>query len=286
MSGRRDNGPGISFFSFQDIITSVTGIMFLVVLLLMLLVISGKSSAAAEGGDEVEELRRKAAELREMLAARELRNEEMKKRLEELRNISEADVLARRDELLAQLPRLEAKLREVENALGASGRSLEQLRQRIETLTLELERKQQLKEKNQSQLTSSSDQIAQLEAEARDRRRVVRYTMERTSTRTPVLVECGAEGIIARQLDENDLHEFKLTGGEDFSVASGRFLEWARRLPKNGVYFLLLAKPAVFAEVELLSYKLSNLGFERGREVLPHDDSTIFEAEAVAGGEK
>ena len=32
---KRDHTPAISLFSFQDIITSITGIMFLVVLLLL-----------------------------------------------------------------------------------------------------------------------------------------------------------------------------------------------------------------------------------------------------------
>ena len=39
---KKDDSPAISLFSFQDIITSITGIMFLVVLLLLLLIFESK----------------------------------------------------------------------------------------------------------------------------------------------------------------------------------------------------------------------------------------------------
>ena len=42
---KKDNTPAISFFSFQDIITSVTGIMFLVVMLLVLMVLRSPVNA-------------------------------------------------------------------------------------------------------------------------------------------------------------------------------------------------------------------------------------------------
>ena len=42
---RKDDTPAISFFSFQDIITSITGIMFLVVLILVLMILRSPSNA-------------------------------------------------------------------------------------------------------------------------------------------------------------------------------------------------------------------------------------------------
>ena len=36
---KQDHTPAVSLFSFQDIITSITGIMFLVVLLLLLFIL-------------------------------------------------------------------------------------------------------------------------------------------------------------------------------------------------------------------------------------------------------
>jgi hypothetical protein len=52
---RRDNAPAISFFSFQDIITTVTGVMFLVVFLQLLVIFESRAErSAAPAGREQE----------------------------------------------------------------------------------------------------------------------------------------------------------------------------------------------------------------------------------------
>ena len=50
----KDNSPAISFFSFQDIITSITGIMFLVVIMLVLMVLQQSSSAPQQKSRELQ----------------------------------------------------------------------------------------------------------------------------------------------------------------------------------------------------------------------------------------
>ena len=72
----RDDSPPVSLFSFQDIITSITGIMFLVVLLLALIILDSsilnsaseeKSSAAPPPAQDLTELKQKIALLDQLL---------------------------------------------------------------------------------------------------------------------------------------------------------------------------------------------------------------------------
>ena len=56
---KQDHTPAVSLFSFQDIITSITGIMFLVVLLLLLFILEAEPEAA--GREPREKLKEAAA---------------------------------------------------------------------------------------------------------------------------------------------------------------------------------------------------------------------------------
>ena len=55
MARKEEEASAISLFSFQDIITSITGIMFLVVLLLVLILLTSHEPSAQEVKTENEE---------------------------------------------------------------------------------------------------------------------------------------------------------------------------------------------------------------------------------------
>ena len=61
---KQDHTPAVSLFSFQDIITSITGIMFLVVLLLLLFILEAEPEAA--GREPREKLKEAAARVEEL----------------------------------------------------------------------------------------------------------------------------------------------------------------------------------------------------------------------------
>ena len=87
----RDNTPTISFFSFQDIITSVTGIMFLVVIMLVLMVLQQNSSPARQKSRELQTelaaLENELKQLQDSLVRFRRQDEEQNKRIEELKKL-------------------------------------------------------------------------------------------------------------------------------------------------------------------------------------------------------
>ena len=98
---RKSNGESaISLFSFQDIITSITGIMFLVVLLLMLMMITsrvptGKNSRSSES---VKELQKELTELKNKL--QELRDSQknLDKEIDNLKKLSPEEIQKQKEE--------------------------------------------------------------------------------------------------------------------------------------------------------------------------------------------
>ena len=68
MRGRRHRNQPFSLFSFQDIITSVTGIVILLTLVLTLdLITRRQSSPAAQSGPSAEDLQTSTARMQERI---------------------------------------------------------------------------------------------------------------------------------------------------------------------------------------------------------------------------
>ena len=269
---RKDNTPAISFFSFQDIITSVTGIMFLVVLLLVLMILRSPSNALRQRemavSGEIRELEKPLQELRRALAALSSRTREERKRLEELKRLK-----------LESLPGLKSSLIERLNAIDLEIRLRQEETKRFRTLSLQekdaartLQAKLSADKAATSALNSEIQEISKRIAEERQLRKkmekVLQFVWDRRNSRNPVLLVCGETEIAANML-RGPKEQIIFT---DYA----KCLEWCRTQDRDEVYFILLIKPSAFSYAEKFSAELLNAGFQRGREVLPNDKTVIF----------
>ena len=88
---KKDNSPAISFFSFQDIITSITGIMFLVVMMLVLMILIQPDAAQKQKeqavSDQLKTLREEMQKLKTALDELNQRSEVQRKRIDELKKL-------------------------------------------------------------------------------------------------------------------------------------------------------------------------------------------------------
>ena len=89
-----------------------------------------------------------------------------------------------------------------------------------------------------------------------------------------MLVELGADGVQLLVLGENRREDFRKTGAAAAGVTD--FLQWARQRTGRHEYYSILVKPGGFAYAMQLSEKLREMGLERGLEILPDDQATIF----------
>ena len=116
---RRDDGnSAVSLFSFQDIITSITGIMFLVVLMLVLSLLSShipeKTSAQSR---ENARLRAEAAALQAAVNTLKLHNQDNDRQLAELRKLSPEELHRRLTVLQETLKKMQENFKQQEAAL-------------------------------------------------------------------------------------------------------------------------------------------------------------------------
>ena len=98
---RKDDSPAISLFSFQDIITSITGIMFLVVILLVIFLFESKPKKADADPETVKmqkSIYAEIVELEKILADFRKQEEEQKKLLAELQKMSPETIEKRKKE--------------------------------------------------------------------------------------------------------------------------------------------------------------------------------------------
>ena len=269
---KKDNMPAISFFSFQDIITSVTGIMFLVVMLLVLMVLRSPVNAIRQKemnvSKEIRELEKPLRELRRALAALSSRTQAERKRLEELKKLK-----------LEELPRLKSSLIAKLNAVDAEIRSLQEETKRLKSL---LEQERNTAETVRKRLAADKSASTALESEIRDlsksiveeqqlrkkMEKVLQFVWDRQNSRNPVLLVCGETEISAEMLRGKKEHVVF----DDFE----KCLEWCNSQDRDDVYFILLIKPSAFTYAEKFSHALFKAGFQRGREVLPDDKTVIF----------
>ncbi|GEM_PF-889685 len=275
---RKDNSPAISFFSFQDIITSVTGIMFLVMLLLTLLLLMREAVNASPEQTEARRLQEDVRALQERLSQMTSNSEEMRQRLEELRKL-DAKTLPQRKEAL--LRRLEELQREMTQAL-ADEETTKKESERLRTVIADVREKdapvvEELTEL-QKELSALEAQKAKMEDATEKSKRMMRFTWDGNISKRPLLVECSGDAILVGTNGvATPLKVFRKKPGAAPMQLESEFLAWAKQQPASEVYFVFLSKPSSFTYAESLARILGDNGYQRGREVLPNDDVRVFE---------
>ncbi len=273
---RRDDAPAISLFSFQDIITSITGIMFLVVLMLVLLILDvrevaepGRPSAA-----DIAALRDRLHSLRRELALRSAGDRELEARIAALRALHLDEMEERLHSLRGEISAQECVAAALRGELEQNTRTLNALERDVQSLSDRKAAKERLFEERSGELAASEKIVEALEKREAIRRRLVHFTIDQAFGKSPVLVECGADGIRVLEVRENRRHDFR-----DGAASAERFLNWAKSRNSGEVYFSLLVKPAAFGYARLLRTALGEAGFQRGYEIMPGDEFSIFDGE-------
>ena len=275
----KDNSPGISFFSFQDIITSITGIMFLVVIILALVAMQQDHTSAARQSDE---LREELAKLKEDVKQTEARLAELreqdalqKKRIDELKRMRPETLPKIKAQRVKALRDIDDSIRQLENDIARTIRLQEELveqKKKSESLTA----------KTRYAIDETRRKIAAMEEENKRReqlysklKNVIRFVWQRSSPKRPVLLECSDRQITVNGIDDTVEHRV-------FSISNYNYkecLDHCRTFPRDTTYFILLIKPSAFYYGEKFSKELKEAGYERGREVLP-DEQTLITGEA------
>ncbi len=267
----RASGTPLSLFSFQDVITSITGIMILVVLLRVLDVISRKSIEAVQRlpqGPEVIQLQSEIAALEEEhTGLKEL----VDKGRGEVADLSGIDLKQLRETIIAEEDRGKTLAKNL-NRETEEAKKLENAAKQAEGAAEDLARA----------IKAMQGQARELEAQVAAPTGVkprVFYEPAPGLSKTPVLVQCSDKGVEAKVLGRTpEVRSFIQPGSRDHRASLSAFLAWARSLDKNRMAFFALVKPsaAPYADKEVIG-KLRAAGFDVGYDPFDEEKTAIFE---------
>ena len=267
---KKDNSPAISFFSFQDIITSITGIMFLVVMMLVLMILNQSSPADREAKAVKGDLRQLNLELQELKESFEQyrrKTARSQKRAAELAALKEKDLPELKKTLTLALQSADAEIKQLADEEKEQLLILQKEQENSKKNIAETERIAAENSKQQQTVRQLSETLERQEKQHQQYVRILQLAWQKSSSKQPVFLECSANSIRSGTLDgSSPVQEFR---------SVDECLNWCRTQPAGGVCFVLLIKPSAFSYAEKLSRQLQKAGYERGREVIP-DESPLL----------
>ena len=278
MARKGSEGSAISLFSFQDIITSITGIMFLVVLLLVLMMITSKVPTAKDNNksnENVKELQKELAELKNKLQALRDSQKKIDKEIDDLKKLSPEEIRKRKLELQKILQVDQVKLDTLTSSLKLKEDQYKQLQTELQDLDKSVTHRKKLIEDLKKQFEELNKVIKAKETNRQQRTRVMKYVVHSNSAKQPVLAELDKDGIRFMILDDKKVIDLRRPDRamESLSLMAMEL----QKLDPSRIYFSIAVKPGGFKYVIQLLEIMKNNNFERGTEILPDDDSSIFE---------
>jgi len=271
MSSRRNrSGPAISLFAFQDIITSVSGIIIVMVLLLSLELVDRPEANSNMVTSAV------AANVAEAIVEAVAELESLQHSVQELNSLIGDVANTSPAELAAEIESL--RLRIEEKRL-----QIEQLRDQAE----ELEREQKRVLVEQFDLKDERERLAEVEQEIADLERQIEQeqTDERLVFSLPkgfkktgwiAVIEAGKIEIAPLGQEARPLRfTVRPSGFIGTESAADQFLDWADGRSTARSYFLLLVRPSGAADLDELQTSLSRRGFEFGFDLIGAEQSVL-----------
>ncbi|MCA9124125.1 MAG: hypothetical protein H6822_30330 [Planctomycetaceae bacterium] len=268
MSRRGQNGVAFSLFAFQDIITSVTGIMILVTLILALeLVQQMESSPSQRTKEVVQDINAAVTSVTELDAAvarNQARIAELQDRLTQ--GASRIGDVAGFDQRAVQ-----QDVSDMEQMDDRLAKELQELAAQVEQTThqqkkLNEERDQKVDpeavQKKLDDLKKKKEDLEKLKSSNR-----IIFNPTEGDAKVPWLVEITGTSISVAKTG--------VTAPPTIHATGAAFAAWAQQLDKSRDYFVLLVKPDGIENYELVRASITRMGFDVGFDLLNSDQNAI-----------
>lgn len=265
---RGQAGAPISLFSFQDIMTSVMGILVLITLMMSL-----------ELQETVEQVQTPAPQtatpppettVAELKQKREQLQAQYEKAVAELSAVAEMTG-DKSSVLREQLARLQTTITEMEQ--------LERRVREIQTQTEELAKQEKSMAEKMQETVALEQRASQLRGEI-DRLKSnprLTYIMQQGAGKSPILVELSGQllGIGSHKTQEPAMW----ADAKDIDGRIELLLALAGNYSPSTEYFVLLVKPSGFEHYRQVREKLAEKGFDVGTELLDENQYVLLRSE-------
>ncbi len=266
---RRPHENPITLFSFQDIVTSVTGILILMTLLLTVALVTREFASPARATAAIAETASHVLQdTQAEIAALRQRYQAESAALSQLADIAPA-----------QVQREVFDLRQELNSLGLQVGALRESREHAEASRREWNDRARGFEELESRLQSLQQEIERLAAERQrlmEEDRLI-FNPQPSISKTAWLVDLGpAEVIVARVGVREKPQAFP-------NVAA--LLRWARTRGPQNDYFVLLVRPGGISAYETVFVALRDAGYDLGVDLIA-ESQTVIDPENGAGADR
>ena len=264
----KERGTPISLFSFQDIVTSLTGVMVIVILVIVLQLAEARFNYENPKSDNPEYLELKA------------KMKELTERLRQMREAGEEIPEEYKAYLYSPVEAIELQLQEMEESTSRMNDEKEQNEKEKVTMTLSLRQLKELlkatetekteKEKRKEEVNAKlaeaekdntaqtlENQLQTLQQESERLKNDIRIAAEKVEfsfvgvmSRQPILIECMENGFRAQVYKSGQpIKEFK-GGGMHTNISD--LVSWLRSQDLKKSYPLLLLRKGFFPYVDEL----------------------------------
>ena len=275
---RKDDSPAISLFSFQDIITSITGIMFLVVILLVIFLFESKPKKADADPETVKmqkSIYAEIVELEKILADFRKQEEEQKKLLAELQKMSPETIEKRKKELEKRISGLKIRQRVILKDQAEMRLFKEDAIKNIQNLKIKSENTVKKSLETEQQITENKKILEDLKIKVAEAKKSVSFSVEKSSDKKFILAEFGKNGFRIKDFVLNQDHDLRKPGISDEEHIDN-FILWVSKRDRNNEFISVILGPSKLKYWQYISGKLKEMFFVYGVEFYPDDDSTIF----------
>ncbi|MBQ4328507.1 MAG: hypothetical protein IJC27_02150 [Lentisphaeria bacterium] len=281
---RKDDSPAISLFSFQDIITSITGIMFLVVIMLMIFLFESKPKSS----DDPETAKMKKSVAAEITALQksldELKKEEerQKKALEELMKMSPEKIAARKRELEKKYAQVAQNLLKLQQEQNEMRLFIQNAAENIRTMQekLAVDKEQLAKETLES--AENKKNLENLKKQLEEVKKAATFSVESSSDKNFILAEFGKDGFMVKDFSAQVDHDLRIPGASADEHID-KFIDWVSTRDKNSELVSVIIGPANLKHWNEIANRLKKLSFGYGVEFYPDDNTTIFTGKQGGG---
>ena len=283
---RKDSNP-VSLFAFQDIITSITGIMVLVVLLIILDIISHKEQNSLQA----DENRKNIKKLEELAKGLETKLLEGKEWL----NVNENIIRKALSIDLDALPKMIDKEEKLHLRLVSALKIRQQRNRELQSLVLKTEKgdkeKRELVQKKKEELEKLKenlakekvhikDLLAKLEQIKRDAEKMKKRVEIRTTDKldkTPVFVECSGTLIKTKVMKKTSKVERIQGDVKDKKRLLEKFFQWLNSTSNpSEESIVVIVKPSSVEYIKDLCAILEQFGFEYNLEPMVEDKTGVY----------
>ncbi|MBQ9369067.1 MAG: hypothetical protein IJT83_14895 [Victivallales bacterium] len=278
----KDRGTPISLFSFQDIVTSLTGIMVIVILVIVLQLAEARFNYENPKSDNPEylELKEKMKELAERLKQLKTAGEEMPEEVKAYLNTPVEAIDSQLETEKKATASMNAEMERNAKDKVTLKLTLEQIRQLLEASKAEKKDKEKKREDVDAKLAAAEKdgstetlerQLEQLRLENERLRNNIRITADKVEfsftgvmSRQPILIECTGNGFRAQVYKSDDaVTEYK-------SLSS--LENWLRQQDLKTCYPVLLLRKSYFSHLDEILIALHRVDKDIVLGIEPLDD--------------